>query len=315
MGELISKINFFSDEASFEEIEDSNSGAILKKVIDKNETYFLKIILNESIDGDKIEKIIQIYEKCDVNTIKLLDYGYIDNKLYLIYNFIDGFALNRVYDKYSLFDYYNMGFNIGDSYRKINSNYTFNNSFFKDYNIGDLVDYFVKSFQNLYNGTLSYIKSIIKEEMMENIIKRMRELVSSFDDEEKVYIHADMHPKNIMIDSDNHLYVIDIEAFCIDYFVMNMRWSIASAFSNKKNNEFFKGFINGYYSNHIPVKFNRQLIFIMILNFMEHIIQFSEIKDKDFIMNYASQINMIFSSINLFNDDNILDTTTIFETN
>lgn len=315
MGELISKINFFSDEASFEEIEDSNSGAILKKVIDKNETYFLKIISNESIDGDKIKKIIQIYEKYNVNTIKLLDYGYIDNKLYLIYNFIDGSALNRVYDKYSLFDYYNMGFNIGDSYRKINSNYAFNNSFFKDYNIGDLVDYFVKSFQNLYNGTLSYIKSIIKEEMMENIIKRMKEIVSSFDNEEKVYIHADMHPKNIMIDSDNHLYVIDIEAFCMDYFVMNMRWSIASAFSNKKNNEFFKGFINGYYRNHIPVKFNKQLIFIMILNFMEHIIQFSEIKDKDFIMNYASQINMIFSSINLFNDDNILDTTTIFETN
>lgn len=123
-----------------------------------------------------------------------------------------------------------------------------------------------------------------------------------------------MHPKNIMIDSDNNLYVIDIESFCIDYFVMNIRWSIAAAFRNKENNEFFKGFINGYYSNNIPIEFNKQLILIMILNFIEHTIEFSEMKDKDFIINYVSQINRIFNSINLFHDDNILDTTTIFKT-
>lgn len=299
----------------FEEINDSNSGAILKRVTDNNKTYFLKIVSKENIDVDKIKKIIQIYEKYNINTIKLLDYEYIDNKVYLIYNFIDGFALNMVYDKYDSSDYYNMGFNIGDNYRKINSTYEFNNYFFKDYNISNVVNHFIKSFQNLYNGKLSYIKSIITEEKMENIIKRIKDLISSFDNEKKAYIHADMHPKNIMIDSENNLYVIDIEAFCIDYFVMNVRWSIAAAFKNKKNNEFFKGFINGYYSNNIPTKFNKQLILVMILNFMEHTIEFSEIKDKDFIINYVSQINMIFNSIDLFNDDNILNNTTIFETN
>ena len=148
---------------------------------------------------------------------------------------------------------------------------------------------------------------------MENIINRMKELISSFDNEKKVYIHADMHPKNIMIDNNQNLYIIDIESFCIDYFVMNVRWSIAAAFRNKKNNEFFKGFIKGYYNNDIPIDFNKQLIFITILNFIEHTIEFSETKDKEFIVDYVSKINSMFNSIDLFSDNNILENTTMFE--
>ena len=120
MDDLISEISFFSDKAIFETISDSNSGAILKKVNDKNNTYFLKIVQNNNVDINRIQKIIEIYDKYDINTIKLLDYGYIDNKVYLIYNFIDGFALNTVYDKYDVNDYSNMGFNIGSSYKIIN---------------------------------------------------------------------------------------------------------------------------------------------------------------------------------------------------
>ena len=313
MDNLVSKINFFSNNALFEEIKDSNFGAILKKVTDNNQTYFLKIVFKENVDVVKIKKIIEIYEKYNINTIKLLDYGYIDNQVYLIYNFIDGKALNTVYDQYSPNDYYHMGFNIGDGYRKINSTLEFNNYFINDYNINDLVNYYIKSFQQLYNGKLSYIKDIISEEKMNDIIKRMKSLISSFDNEKKVYIHADMHPKNIMIDCNHNLYVIDIESFCIDYFIMNVRWSIAAAFKNKENNEFFKGFVNGYYNNNIPLNFNKQLILILIFNFMEHTIEFSKTKDKDFIVNYVSRINKIFNSIDLFQDDNILEKTTIFD--
>ena len=46
MDNLISKIDFFSDKAIFEPINDSNSGAILRKVKDENNTYFLKIVQN-----------------------------------------------------------------------------------------------------------------------------------------------------------------------------------------------------------------------------------------------------------------------------
>lgn len=312
MDDLISKISFFSDKAIFETISDSNSGAILKKVNDKNNTYFLKIVQNNNVDINRIQKIIEIYDKYDINTIKLLDYGYIDNKVYLIYNFIDGFALNTVYDKYDVNDYSNMGFNIGSSYKKINSKHEFDNDFVNNYDLNTLVNECINSFENVYNGKLSYIKNIINEKRMTNIINRMKELTSSFNNEKKAYIHADMHPKNIMIDNKQNLYIIDIESFCIDYFVMNVRWSIIAAFRNKENNEFFKGFINGYYDNNIPDSFNKQLIFITILNFLEHTIEFSKTKEKEFIVDYTSKINLLFNSVDLFSDNNILDNTTIF---
>lgn len=312
MDDLISKISFFSDKAIFETISDSNSGAILKKVNDKNNTYFLKIVQNNNVDINRTQKIIEIYDKYDINTIKLLDYGYIDNKVYLIYNFIDGFALNTVYDKYDVNDYSNMGFNIGSSYKKINSKHEFDNDFVNNYDLNTLVNECINSFKNVYNGKLSYIKNIINEKRMTNIINKMKELTSSFNNEKKAYIHADMHPKNIMIDNKQNLYIIDIESFCIDYFVMNVRWSIIAAFRNKENNEFFKGFINGYYDNNIPDSFNKQLIFITILNFLEHTIEFSKTKEKEFIIDYTSKINLLFNSVDLFSDNNILDNTTIF---
>ena len=170
----------------------------------------------------------------------------------------------------------------------------------------------IREVENKSSGTYE-----LKQPTLYSCLKRLenKELISSFDNEKKVYIHADMHPKNIMIDNNRNLYIIDIESFSIDYFVMNVRWSVAAAFRNKENNEFFKGFINGYYNNDIPTSFNKQLIFITILNFIEHTIEFSETKDEEFITDYVSKINIIFNSVDLFSDDNILDNTKIFKKN
>ena len=312
MDSLISKIKFFSDNASFEVISDSNSGSILRKVKDNN-TYFLKIIKSDHINISKIKKTIEIYKENDINTIELLDYGYINDYVYLIYNFIEGHALNTVYDKYNDSDYRKMGFRIGNGYRIINSTNKYDKFFLNNYNISNLTNQVIDLFEKLYNGELSYIKDIMNEEKINCMIKRMKELVSSFDDEEKVYIHSDIHPKNIVIDNKDNLYIIDIESFSLDYFIMNVRWSIMAAFKNKKNNEFYKGFINGYYNNDIPSRFNKQLIFITILNFMEHTIEFSKIKNKEFIISYVSKINLIFNTIDLFIDNNILNDIKIFE--
>lgn len=313
MDNLISKIKFFSDNASFEAIGDSNSGAILRKVKDNNNTYFLKIIKGDNINIDRIKKTIDIYKENGINTINLLNYGYINCYVYLIYNFIEGYALNTIYDKYNDSDYRKMGFKIGDYYRVINSNYKYDKRFFNNYNISNLTNQVIDSFKKLYNGELSYIKSVMKEEKINCIIARMKELVSSFNDEEKVYIHSDIHPKNIVIDNEHNLYIIDIESFCIDYFIMNLRWSIMATFRNKKNNEFFKGFVNGYYNNDIPSKFNKQLIFIIIFNFIEHTIGFSKTKNKEYITGYVSKVNSIFDNIDLFDDNNILNNITVFK--
>lgn len=61
----------------------------------------------------------------------------------------------------------------------------------------------------------------------------MKDLTASLTMKKSLY-HADIHPKNIMLDNSHDLYTIDIESYCIDYFVINLRWSIAAVFRNKK---------------------------------------------------------------------------------
>lgn len=313
MSKVFSKIPFFSKEAIFEDITDSNSGAILKKVIDQTHTYFLKIIDNDKVDIDKLKEIITIYEKAEVKTIQLLNYGYLEDKIYLIYNFIEGLALNKIYHIYQPNDFYHMGYEIGCSYKKINVITNTIPKFKTEYMMEELITSRISEFLELYNNELSYINKIISSEKIKRMIERMEELIPSFSEEKKVYIHADIHPKNIMLSKNNELYVIDIESFCLDYFTMNLRWSLAAAFKCKENNEFFKGFINGYYDTNIPSQVNKQLILILLLNFMEHVIEFSRNQDKVFIEKYVSQINLIFQNINIFSNENILVTTTIFE--
>ncbi len=151
--------------------------------------------------------------------------------------------MNTIYDKYNVSDYREMGFKIGNSYRVINSNHKYDKCFFNNYSISNLTNQVMDLFIKLYDGELSYIKSIMKEEKISCMIKRMKELVSSFDNEEKVYIHSDIHPKNIVVDNEHNLYIIDIESFSLDYFIMNVRWSIMAAFRNKKTMNFLKALL------------------------------------------------------------------------
>lgn len=304
MDSIIKKIDFFSNDAIFEAINDSNSGAILKKVTDNQKTYFLKIVPKDSIDIDKILKTIEIYKINNINTVQLLSYGTTEDKVYLIYNFINGNALNTIYDEYDIASYYDMGLQIGNSYRIINFNCKPDNIFRQDYNIDDLINSITSKFIDLYNGKLAYLKDIIAEDKIKLLTNKIKELLPCFYNEDKVYIHADMHPKNIMIDKNNQLYIIDIESFHIDYFVMNFRWSIMASFKNDKNKSFFKGFIDGYYNHTISDDFDKQLVIILIINFMEHIINFSDGKSLEYIRDYATKVNEIFNTINIYSKNN-----------
>lgn len=73
-----------------------------------------------------------------------------------------------------------------------------------------------------------------------------------------------------------------MESFCLDYFVMNLRWSIKAAFKNPRNFKFFQGFVHGYYQDNIPPTFKKQSLFILILNFLDHVLEFWDTKEGAF---------------------------------
>ena len=65
-----------------------------------------------------------------------------------------------------------------------------------------------------------------------------------------------------------------MESLCRDYFVMKLRRSIKAAWKNLLDIKFFQGFVHGYYQDNIPPTFKKQSLFILILNFLDHVLEF-----------------------------------------
>ncbi len=95
-----------------------------------------------------------------------------------------------------------MGYEIGRDYQKINQNRKKDPLFQKEYDLKELVsnqnEKFLACYQEPVKGKA--IREIMSEQEITFLVLKLQELTSSFDKEEKVYIHGDIHPKNIMID-------------------------------------------------------------------------------------------------------------------
>ena len=303
---LIKKISFFSSQAKYTKITDMASGAIIRKVEDNNKTYLLKIIKSDCIDIDNFVNIVKTYKNANINSIELLDYGIIENYTYIIYKYIKGTPLNKLYTTFNEGNFYKWGKDIGQNYHFLNQQ-RHSNIKVREYSLIDLTTKTTSQFLKVYNSSLSYLQTIFSKEEVQKIADRLKELTSAFKSKKKVLIHSDMHPKNIILNDKNELYIIDVDATSYDYFVMNFRYSLMAAYKHPQNKEFFKGFINGCYNNKIPVSFNLQLTYTLILNFMEHIILFENTKTKEYILDYTSSVKKIFTDINIFNNTNILN--------
>lgn len=303
---LIKKISFFSSQAKYTKITDTASGAIIRKVEDNNKTYLLKIIKSDCIDIDNFVNIVKTYKNANINSIELIDYGIIENYTYIIYKYIEGTPLNKLYTTFNEENFYNWGKDIGQKYHFLNQQ-KHQNIKVREYNIIDLTAKTTSQFLKIYNSSLSYLQTVFSKEEILKITERLKELTNAFEFEKRVLIHSDMHPKNIILNDKNELYIIDVDATSYDYFVMNFRYSLMAAYKHPQNKEFFKGFINGCYNNKIPVSFNLQLTYTLILNFMEHIILFENTKTKEYILDYTSSVKKIFTDINIFNNTNILN--------
>mgnify|MGYP005758171681 CR=1 FL=1 len=300
--DLKKELTFLGDNAIFTEIKDSNSGASVYKVVDESKTYLLKIIPKSMFNEENFQRVAAVYQENGVKSIEIVKIGSNNDKSYVVYKFIDGEALNKIYDYYNENDYSSWGKVIGKSFRKINQK-KYPNILVREYNLEELTKQTITEFLSDLDTKLDYLKDILSPKFLKKMIAKFKELTRTFAKEEKVIIHMDIHPKNIVLDKDKNIHIIDIDATSYDYFVMNFRYSLLAAFKKEKNKAFFKGVIEGYYENKIPDIFWQQLLYVFILNFMEHIILFSNGKEKDYIIEYAKLIQDIFNKSHLLDDD------------
>lgn len=298
MENLIKNISFFKNINEIEKIIDSLSGAGVFRVKDGNKNYFLKIMNQNQDDLLKIEDIVKIYKTYNNNALELIDSGIINQDLiYTIYNWIDGYALNKKYDELSNKDYYDYGVYFGNQFKQINTKEPIQNKFIKEYDFDKFTSAIIDNFISIYSIEKE-IQNIFPEEYLNEIIILLKKLSKYFTGD-KEYIHGDVHPKNVMINQNKDLVIIDIESFCIDYFVMNFRWSLTSAFVKEGNKYFFKGVIDGRYEKDLPENLFNQMLYVLIFKFFEQTVSYYSNKDLEFVLDYIKKYKQIFDSITL----------------
>ena len=303
--EIRNNVPFIQTNDTLSMLSNSLSGALVIKIKRDDISFFLKIVeLGEDSLG-RLRKIIEIYEQGTIKSLQIIDCGIIEeySKYYCIFKWIEGEPLNYLYGKLSKQDYYNFGHKIGEDFRKINEVVSRYESFIKKYDISARAKGTADLFKKIYQSNLPLYSNIMSEDYVEKLISRMLDLSKTFKMADKVYIHGDMHPQNIML-NNRELYIIDCETLSIDYFAMNFRWSIGAAFDNEENIGFNLGVIDGFYNGTPPENFYNQLMFTLIHKFFEYTREFYDKKDLNNVINCMKKYKYLFDNINFNLDDN-----------
>lgn len=302
---LYKEVSFIKKEDIIEKMADSLSGALTLKIIKNNKNYFFKLYDNKEGEIKRIKDICNIYSSVTDHSLHMIDSGITsDNKVWFVFNWIDGLALNKLYDSHH--DFYEYGYSIGKIFKNI-----YKNSKKEDITNDSMIQEALKAkeeFNLLYEKEELLNKNFSKDTLVK-INKAFSEYLSMFDNIEQEYIHGDMDPKNVMIDNNNNVILIDIEGFSYNYFIYNLRWSIILIYkqNQKENKDFFRGFIKGRYEDDIPSSINKQLIFILLLKFYSQMVIYYNLNRLDMIEQQISLYNKLFSQLDLSGNISILD--------
>jgi len=273
------KIKFLRDNDKIEDVFGGHSGALIYKIIRDDKNYFIKIFKDKYSENKirKCKEIIQIYNKIDVKTLEIIDYGIVKelDGYYIVYNFIEGKCLKDFTntDEYSLEDVRMYGKYIGEKMLKLKNYKEYSDDLFKFSDIKFKVDTVIYNyFEGLKDKKINEIVTKRFSINDLNILKSKLEKYSKLLYNMKPgLINGDIKRSNIMVDSNKEIYIVDIESMKVDFDVMNFRhqmtWSLFNG--NEKETYFVKGYFDGLYGNTRPKDFDKFVIFIMIFNFFE----------------------------------------------
>ena len=108
---------------------------------------------------------------------------------------------------------------------------------------------------------------------------------------------------NTMIDKEGNFYLIDIESMKFSYDVLNFRHQIVWKLMKGNEQEllFTKGMLDRLYDYTRPNNFYEQLIYVFVLNFIEHTNHISNNEGK--LRNFFQNIKDVLSNFDKFNTE------------
>lgn len=294
------------DETTLEEIIGGHSGSKLYKLKCNDNIYCIKLFENSKQDLNVIKTICNIYSTLGIPSLKLVAEGQNkQSKNYVLYNYIEGSDLKTLSKQLSDSKIYEYGIKLGEYLKKLK------NFSLEDANIIPAVD-----INKLTNRVNELYKSLTQNHMVKNLfeeyftigkikmlIKKHNEYKCLFNESDLHLIHGDIKMSNTMIDKEGNFYLIDIESMKFSYDVLNFRYQIVWKLmkGNEKELLFTKGMLDQLYDYTRPENFYEQLIYVFVLNFVEHTNHISNNEEK--LINFFQNIKDVFLALDKFNTE------------
>ena len=228
-------------------------------LIDKNNNKYILRISDKSLYDKRYRqyKLLKEVSKFNINCPKPMDFGELDDKLYMLLTYLEGNRAEEEIIKYSNTEQYNLGLEAGKILKIIHS-------YDKE---SDTLTWWEKYEPKSIRKINTYLDSELKHNDYEFLINYYKENIHLMENRPQILTHGDYHLGNMLIHK-NHIVVIDFDKmnFADPYDEFKPYcWNVLRS-------EYFEtGLINGYFDNKIPEDFFKMLKFYTIESLISHL--------------------------------------------
>lgn len=288
-----------------EEIFGGYSGARLFRIRTETQDYCVKILPERLSEGSeaRVKEICKIYQKAGINSLSLRGYGNLEaeNRHFYIYDFIEGESFKEYSNReLSAEEIRKIGREIGQKLRnlKLDKNLAGSTQLATD-NISRLTEYGIERYHELLNNAtmMRLMREFFEITQIEKLMQEFVETKGIFLGLEPKLIHGDLKRSNMVYGKDGKIYLIDIESMRKSYDVLNLRYQMTWIMfpEAKKERAFVGGVFDGLYKDGRPEKFNEQLRYVLMLNFLEHTTKALK-RDED-VREYFTKMQGVFQEV------------------
>ncbi len=288
-----------------EEIFGGYSGAKLLRVRTEKQDYCVKILSERLSEGSaaRVQEICKIYQKAGIDSLSLRGYGNLEaeNRHFYIYDFIEGESFKEYSNRELLpDDIRKVGKETGRKLQslKLDKNLADSTNLATD-SITKLTKYGIKKYQELLNeATVARLmRKFFDMAQIEKLMREFAETENVFLRLEPGLIHGDLKRSNMVRGKDEKIYLIDIESMRKSYDVLNLRYQMTWIMFPEAGKEraFVSGIFDGLYEDERPEKFNEQLRYVLMLNFVEHTAK--ALKRGEDVREYFIEMQKVFRTI------------------
>lgn len=256
------KLNFNSKIYSLYKNQNNIEGFYRLKLINSNETYFLKIINNNNLKNQLFANKIGSYLltnkiKAPVIKKKIIDKKI--NKVFILYDYIEGKYVN-INNK----NIYLLGSNLYKFHKVIKK-------FSLKFKIKENSDKKIKLFKKILNQ--KYINNYKFSEKLMKVLKNPKNKLY-FENLEKnqQIIHGDLNYKNLLMNKDKEIIFLDFEDMqysyhnpLLDLATIIERFIMISKNKNKK--DLINSLLYGYFGNKSQINYKKKEIYYLLKSF------------------------------------------------